>query len=219
MEFKIDFPSSLDLRGTDYTILRYDITEDEFWKLSDEDTNYELIDGVLVIHSPASTEHEQIFSYLNRLIGFYVEEKAIGDLLGSRLVMRLDPKWNPEPDLMLVLSENRNKIKDTRVEGPADLVIEILSKATREIDLEKKVPKYLECGVKEIWIIDPENKEFSVYDGENKYTWDVTMQDLSIESKILPNFVLKPIWLWKRQDFPVNKIIKRISGSSDHHLD
>ena len=213
MEFKIDFPHSLDLRGADYTILRYNITEDEFWKLSDEDTNYELIDGVLVIHSPASTEHEQIFSYLNRVLGFYVEEKEIGALLGSRLVMRLDPKWNPEPDLMLILSENRYRIKDTRVEGPADLVIEILSKATREIELEKKVPKYLECGVKEIWIIDPENKEFSVYNGDNKNTWDADMQELTIESKILTDFVLKPVWLWNRQNFPVNQIIKKMSDS------
>ena len=215
MEFKIDFPHSIDLRGTDYTILKYDTTEDEFWKLSDEDTNFELIDGVLVIHSPASTEHEQLFSYLNRLIGFYVEEKEIGVLLGSRLVMRLDSRWNPEPDLMLVLSENYDKIKDTRVEGAADLVIEILSKTTRDLDLEKKVPKYLECGVKEIWIIDPENKEFSIYEGENKKTWDAGMQELTIESKILADFFLKPIWLWNRQDFPVNQIIKNISRDLD----
>lgn len=211
MELKIDFPHSLDLRGTDYTILRYDITEDEFWELSDEDSNYELIDGVLVIHSPASTEHEQIFSYLNRFLGFYVEEKGLGMLLGSRLVMRLEPKWNPEPDLMLILSENQHKIKETRVEGAADLVIEILSKATREIDLEKKVPKYLECGVKEIWIIDPDNQEFSVYEKEAKKTWDVGKQDVPIESTLLADFVLKPVWLWDRKNFPVNQLIKEIA--------
>lgn len=211
MELKIDFPHSLDLRGTDYTILRYDITEDEFWELSDEDSNYELIDGVLVIHSPASTENEQIFSYLNRFLGFYVEEKGLGVLLGSRLVMRLEPKWNPEPDLMLVLSENQHRIKETRVEGAADLVIEILSKATREIDLEKKVPKYLECGVKEIWIIDPDNQEFSVYGKEDKKTWDVGKQDVPIESKLLADFVLKPVWLWDRKNFPVNQLIKEIA--------
>ena len=48
----------------EYIILQPDITEEEFWTFANEDTHCELIDGVLVIHSPASEEHEDIFCHL-----------------------------------------------------------------------------------------------------------------------------------------------------------
>jgi Uma2 family endonuclease len=42
--------------------------------------------------------------------------------------------------------------------GAPDMVIEILSPSTRERDLVLKQDIYLEAGVKEYWIIDPESK-------------------------------------------------------------
>ena len=47
----------------EYTVLKPDVSEEEFWEISNEDTNFELLDGVLYIHSPAIT---QVFSQLLR---------------------------------------------------------------------------------------------------------------------------------------------------------
>ncbi|MHA1168247.1 MAG: Uma2 family endonuclease, partial [Candidatus Hodarchaeales archaeon] len=155
MAILLKFPEKILIEG-EYVLLKPGVTEEEFWEISNEDSNFELLDGVLVIHSPASKEHEDIFSYLNALIRFYLEANALGQVYGSRLVMRLSKKWNPEPDLFIITPENYSNMKKSFFDGPADIVIEILSMATREIDLSKKLPKYLEAGVKEVWIIDPE---------------------------------------------------------------
>ncbi len=48
----------------EYLILQPDVSEEEFWEYANEDTNCELINGVLIIHPPASEVHESIFKYL-----------------------------------------------------------------------------------------------------------------------------------------------------------
>ena len=58
--------------------------------------------------------------------------------------MRLSEAWNPEPDILVVTSKRVENIKNILLDGPADIVIEILSKATREIDITKKLLKYLD---------------------------------------------------------------------------
>ncbi len=210
MEFILDFPSQLILKGEDYTLMKYGVSEEEFWELSKEDTNFELIDGVLIIHSPASTEHEEIFNYLTRILGFYLEEQNLGKVFGSRLVMRLSPKWNPEPDLMVILKENYKRIKKSRINGPADLVIEILSPSTRDLDLTKKVPYYLKSGVREIWIVDPLNKEFVVFQEAKEERWNEENSDRDIKSKVIPRLKFKPKWIWERGKYPTNWIIKEL---------
>ena len=49
-----------DLRSIDlpYMIQVYDVTEEMFDDLVDEDTKAELLDGVMIVHSPASIEHD-----------------------------------------------------------------------------------------------------------------------------------------------------------------
>ena len=44
------------------------------------------------------------------------------------------------------------------MEGPPDLVVEVLSPGTREIDLARKMALYAKYGVPEYWIIDPETE-------------------------------------------------------------
>ena len=45
-----------------FILFKQNTTEQEFWEFADEDVDCELINGVLVIHSPANDEHEDIFA-------------------------------------------------------------------------------------------------------------------------------------------------------------
>ncbi len=53
------------------------------------------------------------------------------------------------------------------IHGSPDMVVEILSPSTRNIDLRVKSDRYLNCGVKEYWIVDPKEKTISVWRNEN----------------------------------------------------
>lgn len=209
MAILLKFPKDIVLEG-EYIIMKPEVTEKEFWELANEDSNYELINGVLIIHSPASEEHEDIFSYFNSILRFYLEEKGIGKVYGSRFVMRLSPQWNPEPDLMIITTENYKRISTTRIEGPADIVIEILSKATKEIDLTKKIPKYLEAGVKEVWVIDPMEKSIKILTAQKELVWIDSLSDDYLKSEILLDLKFKVKWIWNREKYPSNTIIKRL---------
>ncbi|MFX0102545.1 MAG: Uma2 family endonuclease [Candidatus Hodarchaeota archaeon] len=201
------FPEKV-LEGGEYVFLKPDVSEEEFWELANEDSNFELVDGVLMIHSPASKEHEEIFLYLSKILGFFLEETNQGQLFGSRFVMRLSEKWNPEPDIMIITPSNYNNIKENMYDGPANIVIEILSKSTKEIDLNKKLPKYLEAGVEEVWIIDPFERSIKIHSKEKVNSWVDVKSDDKIKSKVLLDVPLKVKWLWNRTDYPANEVIK-----------
>lgn len=209
MTVLLKFQEEVILDG-EYIILKPDVTEEEFWKISSEDSNYELIDGVLVIHSPASEEHGDILLYISTILRFYLEEMKLGRIYGSRFVMRLSKKWTPEPDLMIITPKNYDNIQENRYDGPADIVIEIQSKSTREIDFTKKLPKYLETGVLEVWMIDPQEKYIAVYTKTSKKEWkDVTSTE-KIQSTVLPNVPLQINWIWNRNKHPTNEIIRNL---------
>ena len=206
MPILLEYPKDTIIDG-EYLILKHDFTEEDFWRISNEDSAYELIDGVLIIHSPANEEHEDIFSYLNSLLRIYLGKTKKGKVYGSRFVMRLSSSWNPEPDLMIVTPEKYTNITPTRLEGFADVVIEILSKSTRELDLDKKLPKYLENGVKEVWIIDPMTKTISVHSSTGNLTWNDPQSEDVIRSNVFPDLVVKIKWIWNRERYPVHEII------------
>ena len=47
--------------------------------------------------------------------------------------------------------------------GAPDFVVEVLSESTRRYDKTKKLDLYVESGVKEYWIIDPEKRRVHKY--------------------------------------------------------
>ncbi|MBD3340917.1 MAG: hypothetical protein GF353_17545 [Candidatus Lokiarchaeota archaeon] len=99
---------------------------------------------------------------------------------------------------------------ETLIQGPADLVIEILSPTTRELDLTKKFPHFRQAGVREVWIIDPESQEFMIYWEKEEKKWSKENADNFIESRILPDLKFKPIWIWERKKYPSSKVIEDI---------
>ena len=195
-----------------FVLIKPEVSEKEYFKFATEDISCELINGSLIIHSPASLEHEKIFIFLSTLINIYLGEMKQGQVLGSRFVMRLGRGFIFEPDLMVLLSNSRVRITSKYLDGPADMVIEILSPSTRETDLMKKVPQYLEKGVKEIWIIDPEAKELLLYLPNTPPT-NYKGTD-TVQSEVLKGFFIKLEWLWIPENFkPLdcwNQIFKKV---------
>ncbi|MEX2684237.1 MAG: Uma2 family endonuclease [Candidatus Sigynarchaeota archaeon] len=209
MALLLKYPKDFLIEG-EYVVLKPDVSEEEFWAISDEDSNFELIDGVLIIHSPASEEHEDIFRYLQTILTLFLEKTKQGKIYGSRFVMRLSKKWNPEPDLIIIQPENYKNIKYNYFEGPADIAIEILSKATKEIDLQKKIPKYLEVGVKEVWVMDPEDKKISIRSPNQVIEYTDPNSDRKIESGILKGLPIEIRWIWNREKHPIIEVVKNI---------
>ncbi|MHA1652326.1 MAG: Uma2 family endonuclease [Candidatus Helarchaeota archaeon] len=71
-----------------FLLMKPGVSEEEFFKFATEDISCELIDGMLMIHSPASIQHERIFQFLLILLNRFLQKTKGGEVLGSRVVMR-----------------------------------------------------------------------------------------------------------------------------------
>src|SRR6185503_5065088 len=108
-----------------YLVIKPEMSEDDFYRLADEDSNWEYLDGRIVMHSPASNRHEDVFRFLLTLLSAYLDERGGGLVRGSRYPMRLDRNWSPEPDLLVVRTGRGHLLKRKHLRGAADFVIEI----------------------------------------------------------------------------------------------
>jgi Uma2 family endonuclease len=77
-----------------------------------------------------------------------------------------------EPDITVICDPD--KIDDRGCNGAPDLIIEILSPSNKRHDLLRKFNLYLDAGVKEYWVVDPEQESIQVHVlHEDRYTTEV----------------------------------------------
>lgn len=186
----------------DYKILISNVTFERFLEFSTEDLSCELMDGVLIINSPAAYQHETIFRFLLTYLDQLGLKYNVGRALGSRFVVKLDEKWGLEPDILFIRPENEKKIKSTYFEGAPDLVVEILSPSTRKDDLTKKLSKYQQFYVPEVWIVDPEEKTLTIFtpDGQKAKYYS---GHSDVRSITIPEIRLNLLWLWDETLNPI----------------
>jgi Uma2 family endonuclease len=192
----------------EYLFQRYGATVEDYERAADEDTRLELCEGMMIMHSPANVRHENIFWFLGALLRGFAARHRLGLVLGSRTPMYLDDERRFEPDLIFISNDRLDKLGETVLSGPADLVVEILSPATREYDLGKKRDAYAEGGVPEYWIIDPMDSVVMVERPAGNRVSD--LKDGRLETPALPGFRLDVAWLWRDPPPDAAESLRRI---------
>ena len=184
---------SLDLP---YTIRVYDVTEAMFDELVDEDTKAELIDGVMLVHSPASIQHDDISGFLRALMRGYAEERGVGRVLGPDALIHLGPCRKLAPDVFFVRQERIPTPLPKEFEGAPDLVVEVLSPSNRRDDLFDKRVVYRDAGVGETWVVDRETQQVLIDRKQAEgYSEDVVTAG-TVASTALQGFRIEASWLW-----------------------
>lgn len=61
-----------------------------------------------------------------------------------------------EPDVIFIRTERLGIVTERNVSGPPDLVVDVLSDSTRDVDLGRKLHAYGRHRVGEYWAVDPE---------------------------------------------------------------
>jgi Uma2 family endonuclease len=179
------------------------MTAEEFMKWVPETQKAELIEGVMMMHSPASDVHEALFGFLFRLLGTYVEENDLGVVRGSRTAVELAPDEVFEPDILFVARSRRDIIQAKGISGAPDLVIEILSASTALADRGVKLRSYERAGVRELWLIDPygpAGTEFYRLE-KRRYQPVLPEPDGTLRSTSVSAFWLDVKWLWPQGGF------------------
>ncbi len=124
----------------------------------EEGAPYELIRGRLIMSPSPLPIHQTVLRILSRKFGDF-EESADGLCYIAPIDVVLSNDTIVQPDL-LYLSERRRDLVKKRIEGPPDLIVEILSPGTGRRDKTEKLDLYAKYGVAEYWIVDPAMQAF-----------------------------------------------------------
>jgi Uma2 family endonuclease len=179
-----------------YMIRLYDVTDDLFDEWVDEDTKAELIDGVMIVHSPASLRHDDLANCLRFLMSGYAAAKSLGTVLGPDGLVRIRRRRRVGPDLFFLAKDHVPRPLPKEYRGVPDLVLEVLSPSNRAYDLEEKRPLYRETGVKEIWLIDPDQQQVIQDRRRGRRFVTTTVTTGLVKSTVLPGFWIEADWLW-----------------------
>lgn len=158
--------------------------------------------GRVLVHMSNNIPHQRLLVFLTKLLGFYLDFRQIGEILFAPVSMYIsDEQPAREPDLMVILNEHRERITPTYLNGPADVVIEIVSPESTERDYGAKFTEYEAAGVQEYWLFDPQRRQADVYVlGEDKlYHRNNLDAEGRIFSTLLPGFALPPAMLWQEE--------------------
>jgi len=133
------------------------------YKDFDDNMRCEIIEGEVVMMSPAPSVFHQIYSNkINKAFNAFFEGKkclplyAPVDVLLDYEYKREDSNIVVQPDLIILC--DKNKLDNRGILGAPELVVEILSPSTAKYDFGKKLELYLAYGVKEYWIVDSNAK-------------------------------------------------------------
>lgn len=154
----------------------YDVTRETAPKYGDDRTRltyddylrmpaglrYELVEGDMRMVPSPSTLHQEVSKRLGRLLLERLEDQGMGRVYDAPYDVVLSQHNVVQPDLLFISSARLGIIGKANVQGPPDLVIEILSESTEEWDRVTKRRVYERYGVRELWIVDLQARSIEV---------------------------------------------------------
>ena len=190
------------------------VTFEEFLEWCDEDTHAEWVNGAIVMMSPASDQHQQLLGFLFTIIQLFNQaHDQSGWLQIAPFPMRTEvhPSGR-EPDLMFVTRERMQLVQPTFLDGPADLVVELVSPESIGRDRGEKFVEYEAAGVREYWLIDPirQQAEFYLLGADGRYRLGPLDEGI-YRSQVLAGFWLRVAWLWQKPLPPVLSVLKELA--------
>jgi len=189
------------------------MTEQEFVDWCTDETWAEWIDGRVLVMSPVNYTHAKLTSFLIHLFRAFVDEHDLGDVLTEPFQIRFSKlKRRRSPDLIFITRERAPDEEATHFDGAPDLIIEVISWDSQTRDRREKFIEYQAAGVREYWIVDPISKtvEANVLKGR-KFVQFGPKEEI-IHSKVLPDFYIKPAWLWRSRLPSVSSLLKEMAG-------
>ena len=123
----------------------------------------EIVDGDLIMSPSPARGHQRVCTRLGAKIEPFVEQNGIGEFFSSAFHVILDTHVHYEPDLCFVAKERLDLIHNTYIDGPPDLIIEVISESNRTHDTVVKFAHYEKYGVKEYWLVDQRDRLINVF--------------------------------------------------------
>lgn len=178
----------------------FSMSYEAFLEWADEDIHAEWVDGEVIQFMPPNIRHQRISRLLLILMTHVAETRNLGEVLTAPFEMKLSQaKSSREPDILFIATEHLDRTDDNRLNGPADLVVEIVSRESAGRDQVVKFREYADVGVCEYWIVDPRSSATPVriFELMADQSYRLIEQDElgRLHSLVMPGLWLRPDWL------------------------
>jgi Uma2 family endonuclease len=177
------------------------VSWEQFLAWAPDDWRVEWVAGEIVEMPPAHEDHQDTGLFLITFLLLYIQRHGLGRIFYAPFLMRLAQKPSGrEPDLVFVRTEHVGRIKPTYLDGPADLVVEIVSPDSVSRDYREKLAEYEAAKIPEYWIVDPRQRTALFYqlDDDGRYRAARVGADGIYASRVVTGFRLRVSWLWQR---------------------
>lgn len=144
------------------------VTFEEFLKIDEKsDDMLEFIDGYIYNMASPSVVHQRIVLKISTSFSNYLNGKSCEPFVSPLDIFLKNEKetHRVQPDIGIIC--DKEGFNENNYIGPPSLVVEVLSPSTASKDLITKMNLYMKFGIKEYWIVFPNNKEIQIYNFEN----------------------------------------------------
>lgn len=176
------------------TVRQPPITIDEFTKMPDpaDGSRLELARGEVVAMPPPKGRHGICCSKIAWLLMNHANPARLGWVTTNDTGVILDrgPDTVRGPDVAFWSIARQPVVPDGYFEIPPDIAVEVLSPDDRRKDVRAKIKEYLFYGVRLVWLVDPDARTVTVYQGKPRGT-ELDEEDMLDGDDILPGFACK----------------------------
>ncbi len=134
------------------------VTYDDYLELPDDGNRYQIIGGELFMTPAPLSRHQKAARNIFRLLDNFALENDLGEVFFAPFDVVLSMTDVVEPDILFIAKERLEIIAEKNIVAAPDLIVEVLSDSTEQIDRNQKKNLYANHGVKEYWIADPEKE-------------------------------------------------------------
>lgn len=146
-----------------YRVPKKRYTYQDYLELPDDGNRYEIIEGELIKLTTPYIIHQTVSGNIIFELVKFIKQKKIGTIYFAPLDVVLNEINVVQPDILFISKENLQIITVKNIKGVPDLIVEIISPSTEYYDLFVKKGTYEKSGVKEYWLVDPQEQRVEIF--------------------------------------------------------
>jgi Uma2 family endonuclease len=165
----------------------------------------------VIVLTPASNQHQDLADFLTAVLRFFVEAHRLGIVRSAPFQMKTSPDLpGREPDILFIARGHLDRMRNSYLDGPADLVVEIISPDSRARDRGEKFYEYEQGGVREYWLLDPLRRQAEFYrrGSDGIFRLVPNGENGIYHSAALEGLWLKVEWLWQEPLPPLMSVLR-----------
>jgi len=139
------------------------LTYEDYRALPDDGKRYELIEGELFVSPSPATRHQLVSFRFSLELGQSLDKTGLAIILPAPTDLLLNSTTVVVPDLAIVSTARASIITRRALEGPPDVVVEILSPSSLDRDQYIKRKLYERFAIPEYWVVDPDQDLVTVH--------------------------------------------------------